>query len=508
MAGKASKTILFFSFFLLVLSLSYSLPLSINKRWIIDAKSGERVKLACVNWASHLQPMLAEGLDKKPLSYLASKLARYHFNCVRFTCATHMFTRYGKLTVAQSFDSLNLTKAKADNHVSQPKWCCPQDDENGFFGDIHFHPKEWLRGLAIVAKIFQGKSQVVAMSMRNELRGPYQNEHDWYKYIQEGARMVHKLNPEVLVLVSGLVWGTDLSFLKKKPLHLGLNLDNKLVYEAHWYSFSGDPKVWEVQPLNRICDLKTQIQVDLSGFVITGENPVPLFLGEVGIDQRGVNRADNRFFTCFLAYVAENDLDWGLWAFQGSYYFKEGIAGPDENYGLMNFDWNYLRSPEFDDRIWLIKRMIQDPDSILSTSYLMYHPLSGNCVHASEKNEIYASRFQQHSRWSHDGDGAPIRLMGSALCLKAIGDGLEPVLSNDCFSQQSSWKLLSSSKLHLGVKDEHGEYLCLEKESFNSSKVFTRKCICIEDDSDCQENPQSQWFKLIKTNIKVNTSIP
>ncbi|XP_050229018.1 glycosyl hydrolase 5 family protein-like [Mercurialis annua] len=533
----ASKTIILLSFFLLVL-ISYSLPLSTNKRWIIDAKSGERVKLACVTWASHMEPMLAEGLDKKPLSYLASKLSNHRFNCVRLTWASYMFTRYHKLSVAHSFESLNLTKAKAglaihnpnllnmsvveafksvvdelgahglmvvlDNHVSLPKWCCPQDDGNGFFGDVHFDPTEWLIGLAIVAKLFKGKPQVVAMSMRNELHGPYQNELDWYKFIQQGATMVHKLNPQVLVVVSGLVWGTDLTFLKKKPLSLGSNnLDNQLVYETHWYSFAGDPKIWEVQPLNRICNLKSQILTDLTGFVITGENPVPLFLGEVGIDQRGVNEADNRFFNCFLAYVAENDLDWGLWAFQGSYYFKDGETGHEETYGLMNFDWDEFRNPEFDDRLWLIKQTMQDTKPKFSTSYLMYHPQSGRCVNATENNEIYATKFQEPSLWSHDGDGAPLRLMGSAQCLKAIGDGLEPVLSRDCLGQPSSWISLSNSKLQLGVRNENGDYLCLEMESFNSSKILTRKCICIEDDSDCQENPQSQWFKLVKNNVKV-----
>ncbi|KAG4925861.1 hypothetical protein JHK87_051401 [Glycine soja] len=48
----------------------------------------------------------------------------------------------------------------ADNHVSDPKWCCGHNDGNGFFGDEHFNPEEWLQGLSMVANRVKGKSQV------------------------------------------------------------------------------------------------------------------------------------------------------------------------------------------------------------------------------------------------------------------------------------------------------------------------------------------------------------
>lgn len=189
------NAILVLSFFLFF-DLSFTLPLSTNKRWIVDSISGERVKLRCVNWASHLEPMLAEGLDKQPLKSIAARVVELRFNCVRLTWPTFMFTRpdYGNTTVEQTFDSFNLEAAKEgirknnpwvlnmthieaftkvvdelgarsvmvvlDNHVSKPKWCCPYADGNGFIGDYYFDPSEWLLGLATVAKHFNGKKQV------------------------------------------------------------------------------------------------------------------------------------------------------------------------------------------------------------------------------------------------------------------------------------------------------------------------------------------------------------
>ena len=192
MVGKPLCLIL-----LLALSLfashSNSLPLSTNKRWIVD-ESGKRVKLHCVNWSSHINSMVAEGLDLIPLKDLVAEIKDLGFNCVRYTWATHMFTRYANRKVGDTLDSLRLGGVRlgiraytpslenvtlveafdavidelgrqglmvlADNHVSDPKWCCDNNDGNGFFGDKHFNPQEWLQGLSIVANRVKGKPQV------------------------------------------------------------------------------------------------------------------------------------------------------------------------------------------------------------------------------------------------------------------------------------------------------------------------------------------------------------
>lgn len=187
---------------LLLLSLAnlcFSIPLSTRSRWIVDDHSRARVKLACANWAAHLEPMLAEGLDKKPVGHIATRVKDMGYNCVRLTWATYMFTRYATTTVARSFHSLglhdaadgiarnnpgllNLTVVDAqravveelvqkglmvvlDNHVSQPMWCCGDHDGNGFFGDVNFDANEWLHGLEIVAKRYRDTPMVNLLSI-------------------------------------------------------------------------------------------------------------------------------------------------------------------------------------------------------------------------------------------------------------------------------------------------------------------------------------------------------
>lgn len=101
--------IIFFSFFSFTTK-NMAYPLSTNSRWIIDEK-GQRVKLACVNWPSHLQPVVAEGLSKQGVDDLAKKIVAMGFNCVRLTWPLDLATNEtlaNNVTVRQSFQSLGL----------------------------------------------------------------------------------------------------------------------------------------------------------------------------------------------------------------------------------------------------------------------------------------------------------------------------------------------------------------------------------------------------------------
>ncbi|KAG5539602.1 hypothetical protein RHGRI_019965 [Rhododendron griersonianum] len=517
----------------------HSLTLSTSSRWIVSPATGHRYKLRCVNWVGHLHTMVPEGLHKQPLTAIASHISSTGFNCVRLTWPTYMFTRpnYSSLTVAQSLDQWSLGDAKAgmarnnpslldvgvwdaqkavidglgaldimvvlDNHVSLPKWCCGGDDGNGFFGDEFFEPGEWLLGLTAVATRYLGNPTVVGMSMRNELRGPHQNPSDWYKYMQQGAEAIHRANPNVLVIVSGVSFDTNLGFLKNRSLEA--NVSNKLVYEAHWYSFGNPTEKW-LNQTNGYCGNVTQSFLGQSGFLGSGPSPVPLFLSEFGVDQTGGNEAQNRYLGCLLGLVAERDLDWAWWALQGSYMLREGKVDAGEDYGVLDFNWESVRNSSILKKLQLIQQITQDPKSNNPSYQIMYHPQSGQCVQ-SNQHLVYLSDCQNWSRWSYDKNGGPIKLMDSTTpsCLSAAGDGLPVVFSDDCSGQQSVWALVSGSKFHIAAKDKQGSLLCLDWDSSSSGiSIVTKKCLCLGNDGrdvpTCVENPQRQWFNFVPSN--------
>lgn len=87
------------------------------------------------------------------------------------------------------------------------------------------------------------------------------------------------------------------------------------------------------------------------------------------------------------------------------------------------------------------------------------------------------------------------------MCIEASGEEGMPVrVSQECLGKHTSWRRVSESRLHLATIDKTGNRLCLEKDS-NSSKIVSTKCICIQDDSACMDNPQTQWFQLVPTNV-------
>ncbi|CAL5191148.1 unnamed protein product [Lathyrus oleraceus] len=447
--------------------------------------------------------MIGEGLDTISLQNLISQLKELGFNCVRYTWATHMFTRYSMYKVGENFDKLNLIDFRltirfynpsfenitvveafdlvidefgkqdmmvlVDNHVSDPKWCCDGNDGNGFFGDKDFDPKEWLEGLSNVVNRVKGKPQVVAIGLRNELRGPNQNQQNWHKYMSQGATTVHNANPNVLVFVSGLSYDTDLSFLKTNPLNTSIG--NKLVYEVHSYAWSSGPRSdWIEKPLNQKCANVMNGLNDKAGFLMSGSNPSALVMSEFGMNMEILDNMNQRFMSCMMVYLVGNDLDWALWAAQ-----------------------------EFPQRFQLLHKKLLEPSSNSSKSYIIYHPLSGQCVRVSNNHKLELGDCDWPNKWNQEGQ--QIKLVENGACIEAISEGSQVKLSSDCKSKQSFWKKLSTSNLHLSILDRQGNYLCLERESPTSPKIVTKKCICVDDSLSCLDDPQSQWFQLVTTNV-------
>lgn len=96
-------------------------PLNTNSRWIVN-QDGLRVKLACVNWVSHLDAVVAEGLSKQPVDVISKGIKSMGFNCVRLTWPILLVTNdsLSSLTVRQSFQNLGLLDSVAGVQANNP----------------------------------------------------------------------------------------------------------------------------------------------------------------------------------------------------------------------------------------------------------------------------------------------------------------------------------------------------------------------------------------------------
>ena len=135
-----------------------------------------RLKLRCINWSAHLEPMVPEGLSSAPLNSIVSLVSQGGFNCVRLTysvdlalhldrVASSAFVSAAKATgtnesalqglwtsveeknpwvkgktvgrvLEETLDELARKGISVilDNHVSRAGWCCNYLDGNGWFG--------------------------------------------------------------------------------------------------------------------------------------------------------------------------------------------------------------------------------------------------------------------------------------------------------------------------------------------------------------------------------------
>lgn len=172
--------------------------------------------------------------------------------------------------------------------------------------------------------------------------------------MERGAEAVHEANPNVLVILSGLSFDTNLSFLREQPV--SLSFTGKLVFEVHKYSFA-DTFEWETKNPNEACGKMMSELMKMSGFLL--DQGFPLFVGEWGINLVKQSESEQKYLNCFLAWAVEHDLDWALWTLVGSYTFKSGVVGSSEYFGLLNENWTQVRDKTFLQRISVIQSPLQ-----------------------------------------------------------------------------------------------------------------------------------------------------
>ncbi|CAF3243851.1 unnamed protein product [Rotaria socialis] len=360
---------------------SYELPFSTLGNSIIDA-NGAVVRMRCVNWPGSMETLMPEGLQHNSIDNIVLIIKQMNMTCVRLTYSIDV-TRSSDLTVYQSLSRLNLTFALQgfmnnnpslinstvsnifntvldtlgkynilvllDNHVSKAMWCCSDFDGNGFWGDRYFDVEQWIDGLKFMANKTIDRPYVIAMSLRNELRGVRQNQPHWYHNVVRAIlEAISFVNPRLLIVISGLNYDLNLSFIRSLPVQnlVPISIQKKIVYEAHWYS-------WSYYGLLSDCNhIKDTIE-NAWGYILESNYSytAPVWLTEFGtnVDQF---QGDDEFIDCvkgFLQTPLTQTMSWSYWVLAGSYYIRSGTAESHESFGLLTDDWKNIKSKAFID---------------------------------------------------------------------------------------------------------------------------------------------------------------
>lgn len=262
-------------------------------------------------------------------------------------------------------------------HLTQNLYPGNIDDGNGWWDEgfgynsgnsRFFNTKEWLDGLEAMAKWSTTQPGVVGMGIRNEIRewllqGWFNGRSDWYNFATQAALRIHGSNPDALILIGGTQSSTDLVHVKKSNFDFSA-WKNKHVWEWHAYSFT----VTFAVSFDDCSVLQNQYGF-FDGFVLEQGKPytAPLMLSEFGFGMTGGPRADGlsdkdgRYFDCLKQYASGNDMEWALWALQGTYYIREGVLEYDDSWGYMNADWTGVRNYQIGELLGPMFAVTQGP---------------------------------------------------------------------------------------------------------------------------------------------------
>ena len=337
-------------------------PLHTSGRFIVDS-NGARVRLNGVNWYGTESPdYVVAGLQAASLQSIVQQIKSLGFNVVRMPWSNQMYesnpvvANYAlaanpnlegehALTILDQVIAA-LTSAGImvilDNHNSNAGWCCSTTDGNTLWYNSDYPQSSWIADWQGMAQRYASNSLVIGADLRNEPRGTASwggsAGTDWHAAAELGGNAVLGVNPHLLIFVEGISYALDLSGAQSLPVQL--NVPNQLVYEAHNYSF-------DYSKLSSYSDYLGRITPKW-GYLVTGSNPQPLWIGEFGTCNTADTCIDSDsssdggyWFNMVTAYIQQNGIDWTYWPLNGTHATGGGSAyGAAETYGVLNAAWN------------------------------------------------------------------------------------------------------------------------------------------------------------------------
>ncbi|KAI1454106.1 glycoside hydrolase family 5 protein [Annulohypoxylon moriforme] len=408
-------------------------PFSTKGRDVVNTR-GEAITWAGVNWPMSGETMIPEGLEWKSAEDILSDVHSVGFNFIRMGYAIEMvdqiYDRDGEdvpLEVAMIMalgyengtkvtdeiisknpswtrtttrfeiwsDIARIASSKGifihpDVHVGKAQWCCSHTDGNAWFDDLTFNTSNWLRGLSHVADWAKGHSNVVSMSLRNELRESWNRTDLYYNWetlvgnMSAGADAIHNTNPDLLITWSGMQYDQDLSALTTKkniltapcykctairdaarrdPVYFDLDAHpwaDKIVWELHLYPMSEDLDTGTCEVIEaglyRNGFNALGIEAPAAGCNITGDCPEAQRLTPVIFSEFGNAQDDSLYNStvqnCIRQYTEKHSVSWMMWSLAGSYRIRSGVQGLVDTWGLTNADWSGWSDPATVEGYW------------------------------------------------------------------------------------------------------------------------------------------------------------
>ncbi|KAL7798586.1 glycoside hydrolase family 5 protein [Trichoderma ceciliae] len=339
---------------------SYKLPLRTQGRDIVDVE-GHRFKLSSVNWYGASDELFVPGgLDVQHRSAIAETIKKLGFNSVRLPYADELVMANPivepRLVLANPdleglramdvFEAVTTALTDAglaviiNNHITRATWCCGADpcdagwasDHLGLLCRVKQTEEEWIQHWESVMERFVHNPLVIGADLRNEVRGLW-GTMPWSKWAAAAERCGNrllKMKSDWLIVVEGTESANDVSGARERPVRL--DVDNRLVYSAHGYKWSGWGS-WQGRFAQRSYKSFVKTMRHNWAYLLEGD-VAPVWFGELGApDDPTVG--DARYWKNLLKYLKSIDADFGYWALNP----RKPKDNERESYSLMHDDW-------------------------------------------------------------------------------------------------------------------------------------------------------------------------
>lgn len=339
---------------------SCSLPLKTKGRNIVD-QDGRRWKMASVNWYGASDELfIPGGLDVQHRSTIAKTIRSMGFNSVRLpyademvisnpTILPHLLTANPDLVGLRALDIYEavvtaLTDAGVaviiNNHITSATWCCGADPCDAGWANDHLGPlcrvsqteDDWIFHWETVMDRFVDNPLVIGADLRNEVRGLWgtMTWERWASAAEKCGNRLLQMNRDWLVIVGGTESSNDLTGVLRRPVRL--DVDNKLVYSAHVYAWSG----WgssEGRYSKRSYDSFVKSMRRNWAYLVE-QDLAPVWVGEFGAPHNP-GLGDVNYWQNLLRYLKAIDADFGYWAINP----RKPKDDAQESYSLVEDDW-------------------------------------------------------------------------------------------------------------------------------------------------------------------------
>ena len=243
--------------------------LSTNGVHIVNASTGQRVRLKCVNWyGAHQEPLVPGGLEVTSADNIADLIALMGANCVRLPLSDQgvlndpmidpYFIMGRNASALQVLDTVvsSLTcrglMVILNSHTTTPGWVglegAHEEVPQGLWHGGNISTTEWVRGLALVSARYSSNPLVIGIDIRNEIHDQGDTiitwgrskdvDSDWLAAATIAEDGIAAVNPHMLIIVSGLCRAYDIRPLMDSPGPSAALERDKLVFSTHVYPFS------------------------------------------------------------------------------------------------------------------------------------------------------------------------------------------------------------------------------------------------------------------------------